>query len=211
MVTVLGSRRSSRHEFMGVHNIYIYIYLTKHHPSHKMTRMTRDPKTVRMEGSDFDYRQSFQELRHSVWEAIAKDKEVGNLKISSHDRIHFANFLNSPVSEDFYAALFKYFNYRFADSVQNDDRGVLNSWSLKLGNGKFSPHFKTEASDEETNKNLKLVSAAYRSVLSFGSNIRLLSRDRVFFELFYKFSKVICARFNQNIPPSKVEPGPKSC
>ena len=50
------------------------------------------------------------------------------------------------------------------------------------------------------------LSASYRGVLVFGSNLRFLSRDRAFFELFYQFCKGICSKFKPTAPPGQVFP-----
>lgn len=134
---------------------------------------------------------------------IAKEKEFRNLRVTARDRIHFANFLNSPISEDFFAALFRYFDHRFTNPIQLDDES-FGSWSLKLGHGHFSTQQIESASSPELSFSATVIfrdiSSAYAGVLSFGSDLRLMSRDRAFFEMFYQFSKAICTKFKRDIP-----------
>jgi hypothetical protein len=159
-----------------------------------------------MDKTENDYRQTFQELRHSTWEIVSKEKMFRDLKISSADRIQFASFLNSPISEEFFAGLLRYFDDNMSAAHQGHDNR-LSSWSLKLGHGKFSVHeYEPRQCDSSENRPPLDLSAAYRGVLVFGSNSRFLSRDRAFFELFYQFCKAICSKYKPGTPAGQVVP-----
>jgi hypothetical protein len=161
-------------------------------------------RPTNMDQTENDYRQVFQELRHSTSETISKERMFRDLKITSADRIQFASFLNSPIAEDFFAGLLRYFDSYLSAAHQGQDN-IISSWSLKIGHGKFSIHEYESLQHDSSEKRPPMdLSAAYRGVLVFGSNLRFLSRDRAFFELFYQFCKAICSKFKPIAPAGQV-------